>query len=458
MNRTYFFDSALLPAGWAHNVRVQVRDGVIEGVLAQGTRAAQDERHGLVIPGVPNVHSHAFQRAMAGLAERLGPRGSDDFWSWREVMYGFLRQLEADDVEAIAAYAYADMLEAGFTSVAEFHYLHRNAQGRLYANPAELALRHHAAAESTGIGLTLLPVFYEASQFGGTPPTSGQQRFITDLDSFADIVARVRSGVRQAPGRNIGIAPHSLRAVTFAHLARLIEQSPTGPIHIHAAEQMKEVDDCVAYCGARPVEWLLQNAPLDARWCVVHATHVSSAETRGLAESASVAGLCPSTEADLGDGIFPAATYQQANGRWAIGTDSHIALDAGGELRLLEYAQRLGSRSRNVLASHARPSTGRNLYEAALDGGAQALGMRVGAIAPGYRADFLALDEEHPDLQGRSGDTALDTWIFTSGRSLIRSVIAGGEAVVRDRRHRLRERINADYRAAMKRLLRTESA
>lgn len=453
MSRSFFFDAALLPFGWCQDVRVEVRQSVIDRVSVDTTPDPKDQHEALVIPGLPNVHSHAFQRAMAGFAEHLGPQGTDDFWSWREVMYRFLEELEADDIEAIAAYAYADMLEAGFTSVGEFHYLHRTPKGELYKDPAELAARHLAAAETTGIGLTLLPVFYESSNFGGAPPTAAQRRFITDLDTFTLIVERVRKSVGNSPGRQVGIAPHSLRAVTFDHFAHLLSRHTHGPIHIHAAEQLKEVNDCVSFYGLRPVEWLLRNAKLNTSWCIVHATHLTPEETVGLARSEAAVGLCPLTEANLGDGIFPAVPFRNAGGRWGIGTDSHIQTTAAGELRQLEYSQRLHLRTRNALATFDRPSTSGSLFEAALSGGAQALGQRLGAIAPGYRADFLVLDDTHPDLAGRTGDTILDTWVFTGDRRLIRSVIAGGKTVVAAHRHRSRERIDADYRRVMVRLL-----
>ncbi len=456
MSPTFFFESAWLPDGWRRNVRVLVRAGVIERVIADAAPHAGDERSARAIAGLPNVHSHAFQRAMAGLAERRGPQGSDDFWSWREVMYRFLARLGPDDLQAIAAYAYADMLEAGFTCVGEFHYLHLSPEGTLYGNPAELALRHAAAADLTGIGLTLLPVFYAAGGFGGAAPAPGQRRFITDLDTFADIFARVRTHLGRSAHRNVGIAPHSLRAVTADHLQALLRQYPAGPVHIHAAEQMKEVEDCLAFCGLRPVEWLLRRADITARWCLVHATHLTPAETADLARSGAVAGLCPVTEADLGDGIFPMAAYHGAQGRWAIGTDSHILLDAAGELRQLEYSQRLRLRSRNILASLGQPSSGESLYRTALAGGAQALELPVGRIAEGCRADFLILDAGHADLAGRSENVVIDTWVFAAGRALIRDVIAGGRKVVANRRHVERERIDADFRRTMTRLLQAD--
>jgi formimidoylglutamate deiminase len=428
-------------------------DGVIDDVSRDARPRSGDEHEKLVVPGLPNVHSHAFQRAMAGLAERRGPHNADDFWSWRTAMYRFVASLEPDDLEAIAAYAYADMLEAGFTSVGEFHYLHRTPEGGLYADPSELALRHVAAADTTGIGLTLLPVFYEASNFGGVPPLAEQQRFATDLSTFGTIVERAQTGMKQGPRQNLGIAPHSLRAVTFASLAALLRQYPNVPIHIHAAEQLKEVIHCQGFCGLRPVEWLLRNADLGPRWCLVHATHVTEEEIKGVATSGAVVGLCPITEANLGDGVFPAVAYQLAGGRWAVGTDSNVCVDAAGELRSLEYSQRLVQRTRNALASTQRLSTGRSLYEAAAIGGAQALGRYIGAIASGHLADFLILDDTHPDLTGRAGDAVLDAWLFAVGRPLIRKVIAGGSVVVEDGRHRARERIDADYRRTMQRLL-----
>ena len=439
----FFFDTALLPQGWTSRVRVTVEDGVILAVTPNTSPEPDDIHEASVLPGLPNVHSHAFQRAMAGLAERRGP-GQDSFWTWREVMYRFLGRLDPDMVEAVAAYAYADMLEAGFTAVGEFHYLHRAADGGLYDEPAELALRHVAAAAEIGIGMTMLPVFYAHAGFGGTPPTPGQARFITDIDLFAGIVETCR-----ATGTKVGVAPHSLRAVTPEELAQVVALADGAPIHIHAAEQLKEVEDCLAWSGQRPVEWLLAHETVDARWCLVHATHLTPEELRDLAGSAAVAGLCPITEANLGDGVFDAAPYLESGGRWGVGTDSNVSIDAAGELRQLEYAQRLSRLGRNVLATRRRPSTGRALLDGALRGGAQALGRPMEAIAPGMRADFVCLDMGCPDLEGRSGDELLDAWVFVHGRQLIDRVYAGGQLVVDGGRHRLRDRIGARYRSAI---------
>jgi formiminoglutamate deiminase len=452
MRRSYFFDLALLPGGWRRGVRLDCVDGVIATVAADAEPQAGDLRERIAVPGMPNLHSHAFQRAMAGLTERHGP-GQDNFWSWREAMYRFVRRMGPDEVEAIAAYAYADMLEAGFTWVGEFHYVHRAPDGGLYDDPAELALRHLAAAEATGIGVTLLPVFYAASDFGGAAPTMGQRRFITDVETFAGILERVSPLIGGRADRRLGVAPHSLRAVPPDQLNAILALRPGGPLHIHAAEQIKEVADCVAWSGLRPVEWLLDKVGLDPRWCLVHATHLTPGETIGLARSGAVAGLCPITEANLGDGIFPAKAFLDAGGRFGVGADSNVQLDAAGELRQLEYSQRLSYRARNVLSSPEQGSTGQRLFEAALAGGAQAMGLQAVGLAPGARADFVVLDADQTDLASVGEAELLDAWIFSTGRRAVLKVAAGGELVVENGRHRARERIDARYRAVVAGLL-----
>ncbi len=449
MKQRFFFGRALLPQGWVKNVGMEVDGGLIRSLTVGCSRDPGDSYGALAIPGLPNLHSHAFQRAMAGLTERRGPNNADDFWSWRDVMYRFVGYMDPDDIAAIAAYAYADMLEAGFTSVGEFHYVHRTPEGGLYDDPAELACRHIQAAETTGIALTLLPVFYAASNFGGVAPSTQQRRFINDLETYAKIHERTR----KVPGVITGVAPHSLRAVTPAQLAVLTDLSPDTPLHIHIAEQVKEVEDCKAWSGLRPVEWLFQNANVDQRWCLVHATHITEEETKALAGSKAVAGLCPITEANLGDGIFPARDFLSAGGCFGVGSDSNVQIDAAGELRLLEYSQRLSGRVRNALADLDQASTGTRLFEKALVGGAQALGRRVGAIAEGFRADILVLDDTHPDLAGKDDDAVLDTWVFGGGRALIDTVIAGGKVTVEKGRHIAREKINQQYRDRITKLL-----
>ena len=444
---SFLFDHALLPAGWARDVRIDVTDGTIARVTPN---AARDAQHiaGLAIPGMPNLHCHAFQRGMAGLAERRGP-AHDSFWTWREVMYRFLGRLTPDDAEAIAAFAYMQMLETGFTAVGEFHYLHHDIDGRPYADLGEMAARIAAAADTTGIGLTLLPTLYIYGGFGGAAPNEGQKRFLNDPDRYAALLARSREIVKALPDARLGIAPHSLRAVTPEALRAAVEAHGDGPIHIHAAEQTKEVADCIMALKATPVAWLLDHAGVDRRWCLIHATHMTEDETRRLAASGAVAGLCPLTEASLGDGIFNGAEYFAGGGRFGVGTDSNIQIGAAAELRMLEYSQRLRRHTRNVFA-HERESTGTRIYAEACKGGAQALGRDIGAIETGRRADIVVLDAGHPDVAG--AESALDAYVFVAGDALVKSVMVGGEMVVTEGRHEKREEIVARYRKTIERL------
>ena len=446
---TLWFESALLPTGWAKAVRIVIAGGCYVSVAPDTPSQTGDERHAVAIPGLSNVHSHGFQRGMAGLAEYRGP-SDDDFWSWREVMYRFLDHLDPDDVEAINALAYVEMLEGGFTHVGEFHYLHNDPSGARYANPAEMAERVIAAAGASGIGLTLLPVFYAHSDFGGASPKPGQRRFVNDLTSFATLVEA--SAARLARDSVLGIAPHSLRAVTGDELNALLTIRPDGPIHIHAAEQVKEVEASLAFSGARPVEWLLNNVQIDERWCLIHATHLTGDETDRLASRGAVAGLCPITEANLGDGIFPAHRYFAGGGRIGIGTDSNILIDAAQELCGIEYSQRLIHRARAVLANEAQPSVGTRLFGAALTGGAQALGITLG-IAPGLRADIVTLNTNHPSLYGRNGDQWLDAWIFAAHSGAIDTVWRAGRKLVSHGRHHAGEAVRIRYKSTLDRIL-----
>lgn len=341
---------ALLTGGWAKNVRLHIASGRIRALETDAAPEAGDERHDTIVAGMPNLHSHAFQRGMAGLAETRGP-GSDSFWSWRNVMYRFALSMTPDDVEAVAAELYVEMLEAGFTRVGEFHYLHHDRDGRPYADIAEMASRIAAAASATGIAMTLLPVFYAHAGFGGTAPGEGQRRFINDRDSFAALMERCRALTDALPGGITGVAPHSLRAVTPDELSAVVAMAGQAPVHIHIAEQVKEVEDCIAWSGRRPVEWLLDNQPVDGRWCFIHATHMTAAETARMARAGAIAGLCPVTEANLGDGTFPAPDFIAAGGRFGVGSDSNVLIGLPDELRQLEYSQRLLHRARNVLAA-----------------------------------------------------------------------------------------------------------
>jgi formimidoylglutamate deiminase len=440
------FSSALTPDGWRDGVTVTVgSDGMIEAVGQAG-----DGQHvsGIAVPAMPNVHSHAHQRFMLGLAERAGPR-TDSFWTWREAMYGFALRLSPDDLEAVAAQLYVEMLKAGFSVVGEFQYLHHQPDGTPYDDPAEMSLRCLAAAEQAGIAITILPTLYAFGGFGGQPPAPGQRRFINGAERFLKIVDRLSIQARC----RVGIAPHSLRAVTPKLLREVISAlPPDAPIHIHVAEQMKEVEDCLAFCGLRPVGLLMREFDLSDRWTAIHATHMTAAETGALARSGAIAGLCPTTEANLGDGIFPAVAFLRAGGAMAIGSDSHISVSPAEDLRMLEYSQRLRDRTRNALAAGPGQSTGRTLYEAALKGGAQSMRQPVGAIAPGQRCDITVLDAEHPLLAGRQGDAALDSWIFSGGTALVKDVFAGGRHLVQNRHHIHEDTIARNFRAALRRL------
>ncbi|MGL4542308.1 MAG: formimidoylglutamate deiminase [Polymorphobacter sp.] len=450
----FWFSAALLPAGWARAVRVSVDAAGLIAAIATGAPSQRgDDRHGVLLPGMGNLHSHAFQRGMAGLAEVRGESGAsigDSFWTWRDTMYRFVDRLDPDALAAIAALAYVEMLESGFTRVGEFHYLHHDIDGAAYADRGAMAAALAAAAAETGIALTLLPVFYATADFGGAPAQPAQRRFVNSLDSYARLHDASRAAVAALDDSRIGIAPHSLRAVTPEQLAALLPLANGAPIHIHVAEQTREVDACVAWSGARPVEWLLANAPVDDRWCLVHATHITPAERRAIAGSTAIVGLCPVTEANLGDGIFPAVEFVGDGGRFGIGSDSNIAIDAAEELRTLEYGQRLRHRSRNLLGG-AHASTGAGLFGAALAGGAQAL--QGTAFEPGAPADFVTLAADHPATVGRSDDALLDALVFSGRRDLIDGVWRRGRRLVAGGRHVARDAVVARYLTVMRAVL-----
>ncbi len=447
----FHFASALTGDGWQDDVTVAVdAAGMIASVQA-GWKAGLHIK-GIAVPAVPNVHSHAHQRLMLGLAERAGP-GADSFWTWREAMYGFALRLSPDDLEAVAAQLYVEMLKAGFSVVGEFQYLHHQPDGTPYANPAEMSLRCMAAAEQAGIAITLLPTLYAFGGFGGQAPVAGQRRFINDAERFLSIHEALRAAAKGHALTRAGISPHSLRAVTPELLREVIGGiDKASPIHIHVAEQTREVDDCIAYAGQRPVEMLMANFDLSLRWTAIHATHMTEDETARLARSGAIAGLCPTTEANLGDGIFPAVEFLNAMGTIAIGSDSHISVSPAEDIRMLEYSQRLRDRTRNALAAGPGQSTGRSLFDAVCRGGAQSMAQPVGMIAPGLRADIAVLDDEHSSLIGRTQDAALDTWIFSAGNSCIKDMIVGGHHVVKDRHHAHEDIIARNFRAALGRL------
>ncbi len=442
-------DHALTPDGWARDVAVTVEAGRIAAVSPGAP--PQGERVEVLLPAPVNLHSHAFQRAMAGMTERRGP-GPDSFWTWRSLMYRFLDHLTPDDVEAIAAFVQMEMAEAGYAAVAEFHYLHHRPGGAPYADLAEMSARIAAAAAETGLGLTHLPVLYMQGGCDGRALGPGQVRFGNDMDRFARLLEGAAAALAALPAdTGLGVAPHSLRAVTPAALSAVAAMRPGAPVHLHLAEQMSEVAEVQGAYGARPVEWLLANAAVDARWCLIHCTQMLPAETAALAATGAVAGLCPITEASLGDGIFDGLRFAAAGGRYGVGSDSNIRIALAEELRSLEYSQRLRDRGRAMFATPDR-STGRALYQAVLAGGAQAAGRTAGALAPGMWADLLALDGAHVDLAGRQGDEILDAWIFAGDDRMVREVWSAGRRIVTAGRHPRHDAITARYAATLARL------
>ena len=435
-------------SGWRSDAAFAVDD---RGRVAQAQGATPHYLDGWVLPGMPNLHSHAFQRAMAGLAERRGP-SDDSFWTWRETMYAFAARINPDTLQAIAAQLYVEMLKAGHTQVCEFHYLHHQPDGTPYAQPEAMSLALIEAAREAGIALTLLPVLYMSGGFDGRPLSPRQNRFGHTVDSYLRLLASLRKLERD--DLRVGVALHSLRAIPEQAWRGVVEHDAlkTGPIHIHIAEQIGEVQDCLATRGARPVEWLFEHAAVDKRWCLVHATHLTESETTQLARSGAVAGLCPTTEANLGDGLFPLARYLDGHGVIGIGSDSHISISPVEELRWLEYGQRLSTRHRNVAARHAGDSVGETLWRATLRGGAQAADLPIGALNEGARADLIVLDQDSPLLAARDSRSVMDSFLFAGNVPLMRNVMVGGTWVVRDFQHRDEARIAARYRSAMERL------
>ena len=451
-------ERALLPNGWAERVLIETdAGGRIVSVTPETQREpGMESVRGFTVPGMPNVHSHAFQRAMAGLTE-LRLHTSDSFWTWRDTMYRFAAKIDPTQMQAIATHLYVEMLKAGFTSVAEFHYLHHDMSGKPYADRAEMSHRLIASARVAGIAITHLPVLYGYGGFGAQPPTEGQRRFVNSADNFVALLESLDIQYRDSPNVRLGAAFHSLRAVDASMMRNvqdaLARLDPTAPLHIHVAEQMNEVEECTRWTGQRPLEWLLDNIMVDERWCIVHATHIEDREVLRLANSGAVAGLCPTTEANLGDGVFPAPGFLSASGRFGIGTDSHVVVSVVEELRLLEYGQRLMGHQRAILASDDEPSPGRRMHVAATAGGARALGIHAGRIMPGCRADLVALDSDHRVFWNTEPAKILDAWIFSGDLKCVRDVMVGGHWHIRDGRHALDDDIAAACRSALTTLL-----
>ncbi|RDL45724.1 formimidoylglutamate deiminase [Marinomonas piezotolerans] len=449
----YFAERALLSSGWADNVLFTVKGGVFKSIEENTVPSPDMYRlEGPVLPTIANVHSHAFQRVMAGAAEvSLNP--NDSFWSWRDLMYKVVRSLSPDDARIIATQLYIDMLKAGYTQVGEFHYLHHNIDGSPYTQIDEMSQQLIAAADASGMGLTLLPTLYSHSGFGGQPPSSGQARFINSTDSYLKLHDACQTTLKGHARHRLGTCFHSLRAVTQAQIHTVLEALDShGPIHIHIAEQQKEVLDSLAFSGQRPVEWLHNEIGIDDRWCLIHATHLSDTERKTIATHRAIAGLCPTTEANLGDGIFPAVEFENDRGLWGIGSDSHVSISMVEELRTLEYSQRLRDQQRNLLYSDGQKSVGDHLFKQALFGGNQACDISLG-LSVGNRADFMVLDVSHPFIAASDSEDLLNRWLFATNENLIRDVFVSGHHVVKDFHHVLEEASRSAFIQVIKRVM-----
>ncbi|MES2036847.1 MAG: formimidoylglutamate deiminase [Pseudomonadota bacterium] len=446
-----FAHHAYLPQGWTSNVRLHWNDnGDLSQIELDTNLQAHENQAQFVVPGMTNLHSHAFQRAMAGMTEMAG-ESKDSFWTWRDLMYRYALHITPEQIQAIAAQLYAECLRHGYTAVCEFHYLHRDQDGSFYARPAEMAERVIAAAEQTGMGISMLPVLYSYADFGEQALRHDQRRFSTNVAEIMQLIVALEE--KRNAQVEIGVAPHSLRAASISQIRELVAALPAArPIHIHIAEQQKEVDACIAYSGKRPVELLLDSGLVNERWCLVHATHLNKAEVQGIAASGAVAGICTTTEGNLGDGFFDLPDYIAAGGRFGVGSDSHVSQSPVEELRWLEYGQRLRLQGRNIASMPAQRKVGDYLYQAALQGGAQASGRKLGQLATGYRADIVVLDDQHPNLVGISSADVLNTWIFAGNDNLVRDVYVGGKKIVQAGQHKNQTEIQLSYANCMRQL------
>lgn len=450
----FHFKQALTDQGWQENVSVAVSD---TGQFEKLTRDDNPNNYPVisqpVVPGMPNLHSHSFQYAMAGLSEvRRNP--VDSFWSWREIMYYFAHNISPEDLQAITAKLYMELLKGGYTEIVEFHYLHNDMDGGYYARPEELSAAVLSAADQTGLSLTHLPVFYAHANFGGVAPQDAQRRFINSRDQYARLIEALK---RQQGGHNLGIAPHSLRAVTEEEMTWLLElrseMLPGCPVHIHVAEQIKEVDDSIAHSGKRSVTALMDQAPVDKAWCLIHSTHLNDSEVAAIATSGATVGLCPLTESNLGDGIFRAVDFLAVDGHFGIGSDSNICTQAMQELRTLEYSQRLLHRQRNILCSEQLSNVGSYLWQKAAHGGARAAGRAIGRIAEGCRADFVELGYEDDGIMAAvAPEAVLDFHMFSGQQVDIAGVYVAGQQIINEGQHQQQAVINASYVSAMQRL------
>lgn len=450
-SQSLYARQALLPTGWTSQVRLHWDDTGYFTRIETGVEPNPHERqHGFVSAGMTNLHSHAFQRAMAGMTEIAG-EGPDSFWTWRDLMYRYALAISPEQMQAIAAQLYSECLRHGYTSVCEFHYVHRAPNGEFYADVAETAKQVIAAAQSTGMGITMLPVLYSYADFKQQPLRADQRRFNTNVEQILTIIQALED---QRNGQTeVGVAPHSLRAASTDQIRDLVHAIPAGrPVHIHIAEQMREVNACLAATGKRPVELLFDTQTVDERWCLVHATHLTQQEVASMAASKSVAGICTSTEGNLGDGFFELPDYIAASGRFGIGTDSHASQSVVEEIRWLEYGQRLKQQGRNIASVKGQRRVADFLWQQCLLGGAQASGRRVGQLQSTYRADFIILDDQHPNLQNLDVVDVLSSVVFTGNDNLVRDVYVGGQQVVASGRHRDQTQINANYARCMQQL------
>lgn len=452
-----FSNRAWLPSGWRDNVRVTLDQGMVAGVEENTAASASDIRVDTLLPALANLHSHSFQRAMAGMTE-FRAAGQDSFWTWRTLMYRFLDHLTPEHIEAIAALVFMEMQEAGYASVGEFHYVHHQQGGRPYEDRAELSTRILAAAAQTGIGLTHLPVLYSYGGANKAELSGGQLRFGNSVENFSDLLGAVEKAMGEMPAdTGLGIAPHSLRATAPDDLAEVVSRHGNGAIHMHIAEQPREVSEISEWLGERPVQWLLTHQDVQPNWCLIHATHMTEPETAGLAKSGAVAGLCPVTEANLGDGPFNGPAFLGAGGAFGLGSDSNIRISLTEELRTLEYSQRLRDFARNIMVNGAG-SVGKTLYLGAAAGGAQALGRRAGRIETGCLGDLVAIDSSHPYLCALGEDQLFDGLCFAADDRVVSDLWSAGRHMVRGGRHILRDRIIAQYRSAIRDLTKALNA
>jgi formimidoylglutamate deiminase len=483
MARLFQLESALLPRGWVRNARVSVDD---DGVIARidlpaadpagatrdsgdsaaahdsgatvdpaAAHAYAEQIRGYVIPGMCNAHSHAFQRGMAGSAEfRLSAR--DSFWTWRQAMYALANRISPEELKVLAAQLFVEMLKSGYTGVAEFHYIHRRLDGATYAGANALWDAVTAAAEEAGIALTFLPTLYQTGDFGAAPPKREQLRFALETDEFLRAVdARLRgSPLLNSRLNRTGAAFHSLRAVPLPVLGEAVRalRGMAGdlPLHIHVAEQMKEVEACIAHTGRRPVDLLLGTGLVDRHWCLVHATHSTAAELEAIAATGASVCVSITTEANLGDGFFDAARFLKLGGRLCVGSDSQSTVSPAEELRWMEYQARLRKRRRAVLADRHETHVGTRLWAGAARDGARAIGQPAGVIEVGARADWVVLDGDHPSLVGTAADGALDHLIFAGAGAAIRDVMVGGRWAIKAGRHALEDALAAPFQTLMR--------